>query len=80
MQDIVVPSFTAQCGYKTRLSATDMVLACVAVLEAVVSRVLLPVQYFNSARLPVLTVVLWDNCCNVWLLVLLVKYHGYNCY
>ncbi|PVD33123.1 hypothetical protein C0Q70_08572 [Pomacea canaliculata] len=49
MQDIVVPSFTAQCGYKTRLSATDVVLACVAVLEAV-DRNKLPSDNFLSAQ------------------------------
>ena len=36
-QDIVLPSFVAHYGYKSKLSASDMVLACAAVLEGVVS-------------------------------------------
>ncbi|KAK7088800.1 hypothetical protein V1264_022672 [Littorina saxatilis] len=35
MQDIVLPSFWAQYGYKTKLCASDVVLACAAVLEGV---------------------------------------------
>ncbi|KAK7462004.1 hypothetical protein BaRGS_00038586 [Batillaria attramentaria] len=35
MQDIVLPSFSAQYGYKTKLCAADVVLACAAVLEGV---------------------------------------------
>ena len=37
MRDIMLPSFTAQYGYKIKLCATDVVLACAAVLEGVVS-------------------------------------------
>ena len=37
MQDIMLPSFAAQYGYKIKLCATDVVLACAAVLEGVVS-------------------------------------------
>jgi hypothetical protein len=39
MQDIVLPSFSAQYGYKVKLCATDVVLACAAVLEGVVSHI-----------------------------------------
>ncbi|XP_071094476.1 cell division control protein 45 homolog [Haliotis cracherodii] len=33
MQDIVIPSFSAQYGYRNKLCATDAVYACCAVLE-----------------------------------------------
>ena len=33
----MLPSFAAQYGYKIKLCATDVVLACAAVLEGVVS-------------------------------------------
>ena len=36
MQDIVIPSFYAQYGFKNKLCATDAVYACDAALESVV--------------------------------------------
>ena len=36
-EDVVIPSFNVQYGYKNKLCAADVVQACVATLESIVS-------------------------------------------